>query len=109
MERIHNHSNSKTGKDPYDAHELPACSDKLFGIGNGKDGEHKIEPIPWNEWIRKCSPVWMSQKKVKTDHLIRLETEIRKALVYDEHLVSVFYDLEKAYDRTWRYGILKYV
>ena len=41
-----------------------------------------------------------------TDHLIGLETEIRKAFVYDEHLVFVFYDLEKAYDRTRRYGIL---
>ena len=24
-----------------------------------------------------------------------------------EHVVAVFFDLEKAYDTTWRYGILK--
>ena len=41
------------------------------------------------------------------DHPIRLETRIRTALAKNELLVSVFYDLEKAYGRTWRYGILK--
>ena len=40
------------------------------------------------------------------DHLVRLETAIRTAFAKKEHFVSVFYDLEKAYDRTWRYGIL---
>ena len=39
--------------------------------------------------------------------MIRLETFIRDAFVYREHVVSVFFDLEKAYDTTWRYGILK--
>ena len=47
MERIHNHFNWKTGKEPYGVHELPAnCSDKVFVKGSGKDGEHKIKPIP---------------------------------------------------------------
>ena len=41
------------------------------------------------------------------DHLIRLETFIRDAFVNREHVVSVFFDLEKAYDTTWRYSILK--
>ena len=41
------------------------------------------------------------------DHLIRLETFIRDAFVNREHVVAVFFDLEKAYDTTWRYGILK--
>ena len=27
--------------------------------------------------------------------------------VNSEHFVSVFFDLEKAYDRTWRYGIVR--
>ena len=39
--------------------------------------------------------------------MIRLETFIRDAFVNREHVVSVFFDLEKAYDTTWRYGILK--
>ena len=42
-----------------------------------------------------------------TDHLIRLETFIREAFVRKEHVIAVFFDLEKAFDTTWKYGILK--
>ena len=42
-----------------------------------------------------------------SDHLVRLETFIREAFIKKEHLVSVFFDLEKAYDTTWKYGIMK--
>ena len=42
-----------------------------------------------------------------TDNLIRLETFIRDAFINQEHVVAVFFDFEKAYDTTWRYGILK--
>ncbi|XP_023216832.1 uncharacterized protein LOC111619354 [Centruroides sculpturatus] len=42
-----------------------------------------------------------------TDNLVNLETSIREAFVRRQHLVSVFFDIEKAYDRCWRYGILR--
>ena len=42
-----------------------------------------------------------------TDNLVRLETFIRDAFIEKEHVVAVFFDLEKAYETTWRYGILK--
>ena len=38
------------------------------------------------------------------NHLIRLEPFIRK-----QHLTAVFFDLEKAYDTTWKYGIMRYL
>ena len=41
------------------------------------------------------------------DNLVRLETFIRDAFVKKEHAVAVFFDLEKAYDTTWKYGILR--
>ncbi|GBN92329.1 putative RNA-directed DNA polymerase from transposon X-element [Araneus ventricosus] len=41
------------------------------------------------------------------DNVLMLETAIRDAFVTKKHLVSVFFDMDKAYDRTWRYGILK--
>ncbi|MES9994020.1 MAG: reverse transcriptase domain-containing protein, partial [Candidatus Thiodiazotropha sp.] len=41
------------------------------------------------------------------DHLVRLETFIRDAFVKKEHVVAIFFDLEKAYDTTWKYGIMK--
>ena len=42
-----------------------------------------------------------------TDHLVRFETFIREAFAKDKHVVAVFFDLEKAYDKTWKKGILR--
>ena len=47
------------------------------------------------------------QHRSTTDHLVRLETEIRTAFALDQYYVSVFFDLEKSNDTTWRYGIRK--
>ena len=40
------------------------------------------------------------------DHLIRLEDAIRTAFARNEHYIAIFFDLERAYDMTWRGGIL---
>ena len=47
------------------------------------------------------------QNRSTLDHLVRLEHEVRKAFVLSEDQVSIFFDLEKAYDMTWRGGILR--
>ena len=44
-----------------------------------------------------------------TCNLIRLETFIRDAFIKQEQVVVVFFDLEKAYDATCSYGILRYL
>ena len=41
------------------------------------------------------------------DHLVRFDTYIREAFARRQHVVAVFFDLEKAYDTTWKYGIMK--
>ncbi|GBM97937.1 putative RNA-directed DNA polymerase from transposon BS [Araneus ventricosus] len=41
------------------------------------------------------------------DNILLLENSIREAFVSKKHLVSILFDMEKAYDKTWRYGILK--
>ena len=46
-------------------------------------------------------------KRSTNDNLVRMETFICDAFIKREHIVAVFFDLEKAYDTTWRYGILK--
>lgn len=46
-------------------------------------------------------------KRSTIDHLISLEATIRKAQANNEHVASIFFDMEKAYDMTWRHGILK--
>ena len=45
--------------------------------------------------------------KSTTDHLVRLETYIRQGFVKNQHTVGVFFYLEKAYDTTWKGGIMK--
>ncbi len=47
------------------------------------------------------------KERSTNDHLVRLESFIRDAFIKKEHLVAVFFDLEKAYDTTWKYGIMK--
>ena len=42
-----------------------------------------------------------------TDQLVRLESFIREAFVHRQHVTAIFFDLERAYDTTWKFGILK--
>jgi len=46
------------------------------------------------------------RQRSTTDQLVRFESVIRDAFIRGEHAVSVFFDLEKAYDTTWKHGIL---
>jgi ribonuclease HI len=46
-------------------------------------------------------------KRSTLDHLVAFETYIRDAFISREHVVAIFFDLEKAYDTTWKYGIMK--
>ena len=41
------------------------------------------------------------------DHLVRLESFIRNAFIKKEHCVAIFFDLDKTYDTTWKYDIMK--
>ena len=41
------------------------------------------------------------------DHVVRLETSIKETNIQKQHIVTVFFDLEKAYKTPWRYGIKK--
>ena len=47
------------------------------------------------------------QGRSTTDHLVRLESYIKEGFAQKEHVLGVFFDLEKAYDTTWKHGILR--
>ena len=38
---------------------------------------------------------------------VPLESAVREPFIKREHLVSVYFYIEKAYDTTWRYGVMK--
>ena len=46
------------------------------------------------------------QHRSTIDQLVRLETYIREGFIKKQHVVAVFFDLEKAYDTTWKGGIM---
>ena len=54
-----------------------------------------------NNLITKLQSGFRAERSTN-DNLVRLDAFIKR-----EHVVAVFFDLEKAYDTTWRYGILK--
>ena len=62
--------------------------------------------LEFNNLIYPIHSGFCSERSTK-DNLVRLETFIRDAFVKKEHVVAVFFDLEKAYDTTWKYGILR--
>jgi ribonuclease HI len=60
--------------------------------------------------INNCLSIYQSgfrRGRSTIDNIIALEEKVRNAFVKRHHLVSIFFDMEKAYDRTWRYGILR--
>ncbi|GFX28285.1 probable RNA-directed DNA polymerase from transposon X-element [Trichonephila clavipes] len=71
-----------------------------LGIRKGKCSQKK----------EKCISLLQSgfrKGRSTLDNLVFLESQIMDAFVRRSHLVSLFFDIEKAYDRTWRYGILR--
>jgi len=42
-----------------------------------------------------------------TDQLLCLESFVREAFIQKQHAIAIFFNLEKAYDTTWKFGILK--
>lgn len=54
------------------------------------------------------SPVQYGFRKMRstTDALLSLESSVCEAFAKDHHQVTVFFDLEKAYDMAWCHGIL---
>ena len=61
------------------------------------------------EQLKLITPVQSGFRKQRstTDQLVHLETFVREAFVNKQHAVAIFFDLEKAYDTIWKYGIMK--
>jgi len=62
--------------------------------------------LEYNKFITPEQSGFRKQRGT-VDHLVRLESYIRDAFAQKQHVIAVFFDLEKAYDMTWKYGILQ--
>ena len=98
----------KPGKDPSDPGNyrpisLTSCVCKtLERIIN----ERLVWFLEKNKLITEYQSGFRKQRS-STDQLVRFESFIREGFVRREHVVSIFFDLEKAYDTTWKHGILQ--
>ena len=68
--------------------------------------EHLVWYLEKNGLLAKQQCGYRSNRST-VDHLVRLETFIKDAFIHNQHLVAVFFDLQKAYDTTWKHGILQ--
>ncbi|GBM44391.1 putative RNA-directed DNA polymerase from transposon X-element [Araneus ventricosus] len=98
----------ETGKDKQDPNNyrpiaLTSCLSKLLERMVSARLMHVLERSKW--FVPSQSG--FRRRRNTIDNILKLETAIREAFMRKKHLVSIFFDIEKAYDRTWRYGILK--
>ncbi|GBN38317.1 putative RNA-directed DNA polymerase from transposon X-element [Araneus ventricosus] len=107
-DQIHNNMLKHLGKDKQDPNNyrpiaLTSCLSKLLERVVSARLMHVLERSMW--FVPSQSG--FRRRRGTIDNLLKLETAIREAFVRKKHLVSIFFDIEKAYDRTWRHGILK--
>ena len=98
----------KPGKEPsspesYRPISLTCCICKLLE----KIINHRL--MWYLEINNLITPTQFGFRKLRTtiDPMVILEREIREAFNAKGHLIGVFFDIEKAYDTTWRHGILQ--
>ena len=98
---------AKPGKDPtipnnYRPIALTSCLCKTF--------ERMVnQRLVWfleSNHLLSANQSGFRQNRSTLDHLVSLETFIRDSFVRGDHVFTVFFDLEKAYDTTWKHGIL---
>ena len=68
--------------------------------------DHLVRYLESSSLITKAQSGFCKTRSTM-DHLVRFETFVRGGFLKREQVVSIFFDLEKANDTTWCYGIMK--
>ena len=68
--------------------------------------ERIIHHLEKNNLLTKFQAGFRAERST-VDQLVRLDTFIKDAFAKGEKVVGVFFDLAKAYDTTWKYGIMQ--
>ncbi|GBM48557.1 putative RNA-directed DNA polymerase from transposon X-element [Araneus ventricosus] len=97
----------KPGKDKQDPNNyrpiaLTSCLSKLLE----RMVSARLHVLERSKWFVPFQSGFRRRRNT-IENLLKLETAIREAFMRKKRLVSIFFDIEKAYDRTFRYGILK--
>ncbi|GBN01131.1 putative RNA-directed DNA polymerase from transposon X-element [Araneus ventricosus] len=94
---------AKPGKDPQDPtnYRSIALTSCLCKILERMVNARLVYILETNKWL---SPFQSGFRRGRStlDNILRLETSVREAFVSKKHFISIMFDMEKAYDRTWR-------
>lgn len=60
----------------------------------------------WNKTPYRLTPAWIQKGLFNNWPFRETGTRNTRCILHKQHCLAVFFDLEKAYDTTWRYGIL---
>jgi hypothetical protein len=82
---------------------LSSCLCKTF---ERMVNEHQMWFLETNGIFTEVQSGFQTQRSTM-DQLVRLESYVREAFIRREHVVVILFDLEKAYDTMWKYGILR--
>jgi hypothetical protein len=50
---------------------------------------------------------WICHNRSTLDHLVNLDHQIQNSFLLGQHVVVIFFNLQKAYDTAWQYDILR--
>ena len=74
--------------------------------GPGAHDQHTFHLVSWKIWHSGQKPVWV-QEAPQHNGPPSLERYVWDAFARKQQAVGLFFDLEKAYETTWQYGIIR--
>ncbi|KAG5860668.1 hypothetical protein JTB14_003373 [Gonioctena quinquepunctata] len=98
----------KSGKDPrtpnsYRPISLTSCLSKILE----KMVSYRLRWVLESKQLLSTAQAGFRCHRSTIDQLVLLEKEIQNSFAERNHLVAVFFDLERAFDTTWRFGVLE--
>ncbi|KAG5871268.1 hypothetical protein JTB14_024338 [Gonioctena quinquepunctata] len=98
----------KSGKDPrtpnsYRPISLTSCLSKIME----KMVSYRLRWVLESKQLLSTAQAGFRCHRSTIDQLVLLEKEIQNSFAERNHLVAVFFDLERAFDSTWRFGVLE--
>lgn len=68
---------------------------------------HRLYYVLENQQLLNKFQYGFRKMRGTEDSLVWLESQVLRAFSHGKHLVGIFFDVEKAYDTVWKFGILR--
>ena len=99
---------SKSGKGPLNPNNYRpiALTSCLCKIMERMVNNRLVWNLEVNEILTKFQASFRKNRSAN-DQLVRFESLLRDAFINKDHVLSIFFDLEKVYDTEWKHGVVK--